>query len=114
MALNTRIYPRHQVRIEVRYRITGGASSAATFDISRGRLFLETSQKFTTGQALTLEISLPGKGLVLDIPARVIHSHTGTRKGAGIEFGPLPARDRRLLDDYIAQLAEAVEGTKTY
>ncbi len=104
MALNTRVYPRHQVRLEIRFRSAASFRDAWAADISRGGVYIETQENLEPGQVVTLEVSLPGKAGTLEIPGRVVHHRAGLLAGIGIEFGELSPKNKKILDTYVDKL----------
>ncbi len=104
MALNTRIYPRHRIRVEIRYKSAASFREAWVSDISHGGVFLETQEKLAPGQAVTVELILPGKAGTIEIPSRVVHSLQKSALGAGLEFGPIPAKSKKILEAYVDKL----------
>ncbi len=107
MALNTRIYPRHQIRIPLRFRSEASFRDAWTADISRGGVFVETSEaggKLKAGQTVTVELTLPGKAGTVELSGRIVHVRSEPPPGIGLEFGPLLPKSRKTLDAYVDRL----------
>lgn len=94
-------------------RVEGGIQLDSA-DLSEGGAFLRSDLLFEVGEALELEIPLPG-GQVVKAAGRVVRvSRTRGREtlpGMGIEFTRLSVQDRRAIAASLLKTAGAKNGT---
>lgn len=81
-------------------------------DISRGGLFLRTTEPIAEGSYLTLRIGLPG-GPRFSALCRVIRVQAGggllSAPGIGVEFLDVGPREKRAIDDYVTRALRRAE-----
>lgn len=96
--------PRLPISLEVAYRTAGAFLVSYSINLSKGGIFLETSQPLEIGEQLTLKFDVPGVGPleVLGTVAWVrAGSHDGLPDGMGIQFDQLDQQYGEVIDELV-------------
>jgi type IV pilus assembly protein PilZ len=96
--------PRLPISLEVAYRTAGAFLVSYSVNLSKGGLFLETSQPLDPGEHVTLRFDVPGAGEleVAGVVAWVRQgSVDGMPDGMGIQFDELDARYGDVIDEMV-------------
>ncbi len=96
--------PRLPISLEVAYRTAGAFLVSYSINLSKGGIFLETSQPLAVGEHVSLRFDVPGVG-PLEVNGVVAWvrtgSHDGLPDGMGIQFDELDARYGEVIDEMV-------------
>ncbi|HEX8952358.1 MAG TPA: TIGR02266 family protein, partial [Polyangia bacterium] len=96
--------PRLPISLEVAYRTAGAFLVSYSINLSKGGIFLETSQPLEIGEQLTLKFDVPGVG-PLEVVGTVAWvrtgSHDGLPDGMGIQFDQLDQKYGEIIDELV-------------
>jgi type IV pilus assembly protein PilZ len=96
--------PRLPISLEVAYRTAGAFLVSYSINLSKGGIFLETSQPLEIGEQLTLKFDVPGVG-PLEVVGTVAWvragSHDGLPDGMGIQFDMLDQKYGQVIDELV-------------
>lgn len=96
--------PRLPISLEVAYRTAGAFLVSYSINLSKGGIFLETSQPLEVGEQLTLRFDVPGVG-PLEVVGTVAWvrsgSHDGLPDGMGIQFDQLDQKYGAVIDELV-------------
>src|SRR5579864_3480994 len=94
--------PRLPISLEVAYRTAGAFLVSYSVNLSKGGIFLETSQPLEPGESVSLKFEVPGEG-PLEVEGVVAwvrtDDPTGLPNGMGIQFAELDARYGSVIDE---------------
>lgn len=82
-----REYPRKSCLINADYRVRGRDCRSYILDISIGGVFVETHERFTVGEEVILNFTLPDHRQPFSLRGRIAWSGP---EGFGVKFEPLP------------------------
>lgn len=96
--------PRLPISLEVAYRTAGAFLVSYSINLSKGGIFLETSQPLEIGEHVTLRFDVPGVG-PLEVAGAVAWVRTGTLDGLpdgmGIQFDQLDQQYGDIIDEMV-------------
>jgi type IV pilus assembly protein PilZ len=96
--------PRLPISLEVAYRTAGAFLVSYSINLSKGGIFLETSQPLEVGEHVTLRFDVPGVG-PLEVVGTVAWvrngSHDGLPDGMGIQFEQLDQQYGDVIDEMV-------------
>jgi len=96
--------PRLPISLEVAYRTAGAFLVSYSINLSKGGIFLETSQPLEIGEHVTLRFDVPGVG-PLEVDGAVAWVRTGTMDGLpdgmGIQFDQLDQQYGEVIDEMV-------------
>jgi uncharacterized protein (TIGR02266 family) len=96
--------PRLPISLEVAYRTAGAFLVSYSINLSKGGIFLETSQPLEPGEHVSLSFDVPGVG-PLQVEGIVAWVRTGSPDGLpdgmGIQFDQLDARYGTIIDEMV-------------
>ncbi len=96
--------PRLPISLEVTYRTAGAFLVSYSVNLSKGGIFIETSEPLPTGETMTLKFDVPGVG-PLEVEGVVAWVRTGDETGLpdgmGIQFDTLDARYGNVIDEMV-------------
>jgi type IV pilus assembly protein PilZ len=96
--------PRLPISLEVAYRTAGAFLVSYSVNLSKGGIFIETSEPLQPGEAMTLKFEVPGVG-PLEVEGVVAWVRTGDPSGLpdgmGIQFDTLDARYGDVIDGMV-------------
>ena len=96
--------PRLPISLEVAYRTAGAFLVSYSINLSKGGIFLETSQPLEVGEQVTLRFDVPGVG-PLEVIGTVAWVRTGTHDGLpdgmGIQFEQLDQQYGEIIDELV-------------
>jgi uncharacterized protein (TIGR02266 family) len=103
---NTRRFARAPVSVEVHYRTRGSFLVSYSLNLSKGGLFLDTSELMPVGSTLTVRFSVPGASQHIETEARVMwvrgeHTEEGLPPGMGLQFDRLEERIGAIIDKLV-------------
>jgi uncharacterized protein (TIGR02266 family) len=102
--MSDRRLPRLPISLEVSYRTAGAFLVAYSINLSKGGLFLETSDPLEPSSRVSLKFEVPGVG-PLEVEGEVAWVRTGMvdglPDGMGIQFDALDARYGDVIDDMV-------------
>lgn len=107
-----RQHPRFVTREQVLLEVEGRNDLRATWmsDISKGGLFVQTSEDLPLRTAVTVHIRTPDGELALG--AEVVHAVPGPQGGVGLQFVDLTLERRRAIEAYVEGLAERLHAAE--
>jgi len=99
----SRRFHRAPVSLEVHYRTKGSFLVSYSLNLSKGGLFLETTDLFPVGTELTVRFSIPGAEIQIETVARVMWvrrktSEDGLPPGLGLQFDRLEEHIGQSID----------------
>jgi len=101
-----RQHPRAAVALEVEYRTTGGFLVSYSLNLSKGGLFLETTDPLPPGTPLTVRFQIPGAGKTLELSAKVAWVRSEADEegpiGMGVMFEDIEDHVGHLIDRIIS------------
>ena len=92
--------PRKPCLINADYRIQDRNFKSYILDISIGGVFIETNEKFTIGQKVVLNFSLPNKTKPFKLTGTI---SWGSPRGFGMKFDGVPAQQGEILRSFVEQ-----------
>jgi uncharacterized protein (TIGR02266 family) len=102
--MGDRRQPRLPISLEVAYRTAGAFLVSYSVNLSKGGIFIETSQPLEPGEHVTLKFEVPGAG-GLEVDGVVAWVRTGDPSGLpdgmGVQFDALDARYGEVIDDMV-------------
>ena len=107
---DTRKFHRVPVTLEVQYRTQGSFLVSYSLNLSKGGLFLETSDLLPVGTQLTIRFTIPGADNPIETRARVMWvrrktSDEGLPPGLGLQFDNLEGQVGQFIDDMVQRFA---------
>ena len=108
-----REYPRYPVNLEVNFATRDAFLANTVTKLSRGGVFIKSTQPLPLSAEVDLTITLPGANARITARGRVVWNYDiakGTShvvQGMGIKFLDITAADRRRLTDYLGTLSPA-------
>ena len=69
--------------VDIKYSIDGNDYEGATQDLSRGGVFIETSESFSLGQEVSMEIPFSNSSEIVKIKGEIVRI---TPEGIGVKF----------------------------
>src|SRR5512147_1464382 len=94
--------PRLPISLEVAYRTAGAFLVSYSINLSKGGIFLETSQPLPIGEHVSLGFNVPGVGpLEVDVVVAWVRtgSPDGLPDGMGIQFDQLDQQYGDVIDE---------------
>jgi type IV pilus assembly protein PilZ len=96
--------PRLPISLEVAYRTAGAFLVSYSINLSKGGIFLETSQPLNVGEHVSLRFEVPGVG-PLEVSGAVAWVRAGSQDGLpdgmGIQFDQLDAQYGEIIDEMV-------------
>lgn len=92
--------PRKPCLINANYTIQNKDYKSYILDISIGGVFIETDQKFTLGQTIGLNFTLPNYQKPFKMTGTIAW---GSPRGFGVKFDKIPASQGAILRSYVEQ-----------
>jgi uncharacterized protein (TIGR02266 family) len=96
--------PRLPIQLKVAYRTTGAFLVSYSINLSKGGIFLETSDPLPVGEHVSLQFDVPGAGL-LDVDGLVAwvrkDSNDGLPDGMGVQFEQLDQQYGARIDGMV-------------
>jgi uncharacterized protein (TIGR02266 family) len=96
--------PRLPISLEVAYRTAGAFLVSYSINLSKGGIFLETSQPLPIGEHVSLKFDVPGVG-PLEVDGTVAWVRTGTHDGLpdgmGVQFDRLDQQYGNIIDEMV-------------
>ncbi|MFI5290525.1 MAG: TIGR02266 family protein [Polyangia bacterium] len=96
--------PRLPISLKVQYRTTGAFLIAYSINLSKGGIFLETSEPLEVGEHVSLQFEVPGGGS-LDVDGAVawvrLGSEDGLPDGMGVQFENLDQQYGARIDGMV-------------
>ncbi len=96
--------PRLPISLEVAYRTAGAFLVSYSVNLSKGGIFIETSQPLEPGERVSLKFDVPGAG-TLEVEGEVAWVRTGSLDGLpdgmGIQFDALDAEYGSVIDEMV-------------
>ncbi|MDF1535628.1 MAG: TIGR02266 family protein [bacterium] len=110
MKVENRKHPRVDVWIEVTFKSPMELVCSFMPNISKGGMFIQTSEPLALGTVLALAFQLPGQENLIRVKGKVVWNSPpgrGRKPGMGVQFNEMPEEDRHILEGFIqAQLAK--------
>jgi uncharacterized protein (TIGR02266 family) len=106
----SRKFHRAPVSVEVQYRTKGSFLVSYSLNLSKGGIFLETSDLYPIGTELTVRFSIPGTKTPIETRARVMWvrrktSDEGLPPGLGLQFDMLEEHIGKIIDRLVQDFA---------
>ena len=103
---NQRRHERASINLEVQYRTTGSFLVSYSVNLSKGGLFLETSNLLPVGSRLSVRFVIPGAELAVETQAQVMWvrpsvTDEGLPIGMGVRFEHLEDRMGAIIDQIV-------------
>jgi len=101
---NLRGFPRHQVKLEVRFRTARDFVIEHATNISRGGMFIQTDDPPPLDTQVQVEMQLPGDPAPVSTNAIVVHRQQavgGKQPGVGVQFVDAADQFRERIDKYM-------------
>jgi Tfp pilus assembly protein PilZ len=92
--------PRKPCLINANYSIQNKDFKSYILDISIGGVFIETTEKFTTGQKIELNFTLPNYSKPFKLTGMI---SWGSPRGFGVKFGEVPVQQGEILRSFVEQ-----------
>jgi Tfp pilus assembly protein PilZ len=92
--------PRKPCLINANYRVQNKDFKSYILDISIGGVFIETNEKFTIGQKVELNFTLPGHSKPFKLTGTI---SWGSPRGFGMKFDGVPAQQGEILRSFVEQ-----------
>lgn len=110
---DSRKFQRAPVSMEVQYRTKGSFLVSYSLNLSKGGVFLETTDLLPVGTQLTIRFSIPGATDPIETQAKVMWvrrqtSDDGLPPGLGLQFSQLEER----IGDIIDKMVEGFAGVR--
>jgi len=86
--------------INASYQVRGSSFRSYILDISIGGVFVETSDRFSLGEIITLNFTLPGLSQPFSMSGKIAWSGP---KGFGVKFDTVPLQQGKAIQHYIEQ-----------
>lgn len=107
---DTRRFNRVPVSLEVQYRTKGSFLVSYSLNLSKGGIFLETSDLYPIGTELTVRFEVPGNDRPIETSARVMWvrrktSEEGLPPGLGLQFHMLEENIGKIIDNLVQDFA---------
>ena len=96
--------PRKPCLINANYSIQNKDYKSYILDISIGGVFIETSEKFTLGQKIVLNFTLPNNKKPFKLTGMI---SWGSPRGFGVKFDEIPVQQGEMLRSYVEQKEKA-------
>jgi Tfp pilus assembly protein PilZ len=95
-----RANPRKSCLINASYQVKGNSFRNYILDISIGGVFIETSDRFSVGETITLNFNLPGHSQPFSLAGKIAWSGS---QGFGVKFGMVPMHQGKAINQYVEQ-----------
>ena len=92
--------PRKPCLINANYSIQNKDYKSYILDISIGGVFIETNEKFTIGQQIVLNFSLPNYQKPFKLTGTI---SWGSPRGFGVKFDKIPVQQGKILKSFVEQ-----------
>jgi Tfp pilus assembly protein PilZ len=92
--------PRKPCLINAKYRVQNKDFKSYILDISIGGVFIETNEKFTIGQKVELNFSLPNHSKPFKLAGTI---SWGSPRGFGMKFDGVAAQQGEILRSFVEQ-----------
>jgi Tfp pilus assembly protein PilZ len=92
--------PRKPCLINANYSIQNKDYKSYILDISIGGVFIETNEKFTIGQQIVLNFSLPNYQKPFKLAGTI---SWGSPRGFGVKFDNVPVQQGDILKSFVEQ-----------
>lgn len=92
--------PRKPCLINANYRVQNKDYKSYLLDISIGGVFIETNEKFTVGQNINLNFSLPNLKKPFKLTGTIAW---GSPRGFGVKFEGIPSQQGEILRSFVEQ-----------
>ncbi len=92
--------PRKPCLINANYRVHNKDFKSYILDISIGGVFIETKEKFTLGQKIELNFSLPNYSRPFKLAGTI---SWGSPRGFGVKFSEVPVPQGEILRSFVEQ-----------
>ena len=96
--------PRKPCLINANYSIQNKDYKSYILDISIGGVFIETNEKFTLGQKIVLNFTLPNNKKPFKLNGTI---SWGSPRGFGVKFDEIPVQQGEILRSYVEQKEKA-------
>jgi Tfp pilus assembly protein PilZ len=96
--------PRKPCLINANYSIQNKDYKSYILDISIGGVFIETNEKFTIGQQIVLNFSLPNTKNPFKLTGTI---SWGSPRGFGVKFDEIPVQQGEILRSFVEQKEKA-------
>ena len=103
---NSRVHPRSDLLLKVRYRNASEFLSDYTANLSAGGVFIETDETFETGQPIEFEVSFPGLLQPIALCGVVKWCRTETEAGGPAGVGVQFIQEQTSSDGPLSRLIE--------
>lgn len=95
-----RANPRRSCLINASYSVKGNSFRSYILDISIGGVFIETSDRFSLGETITLNFNLPGLPQPFSLSGKIAWSGP---EGFGVKFDTVPMQQGKAIKQYVEQ-----------
>ena len=92
--------PRKPCLINANYEVQNKDYKSYLLDISIGGVFIETSEKFTVGETINLNFSLPNYEKPFKLTGTIAW---GSPRGFGVKFEGIPSQEGEILRSFVEQ-----------
>ena len=96
--------PRKPCLINANYSIQNKDYKSYILDISIGGVFVETNEKFTLGQKIVLNFTLPNNKKPFKLTGTI---SWGSPRGFGVKFDEIPVQQGEMLRSFVEQKEKA-------
>ena len=96
--------PRKPCLINANYSIQNKDYKSYILDISIGGVFIETNEKFTLGQKIVLNFTLPNNKKPFMLTGTI---SWGSPRGFGVKFDEIPVKQGEILRSFVEQKEKA-------